>query len=302
MALVFVLGTKIFLIMGIVLLIVGCLQFPAYFASRYTGGCRLNKPFVFTARKDAPLASMRRDTYSSAKKNYENSADIAGFDFFPDCLAMPDYPKGTDCKNITEGYKSYPSPIPDGAANYKYPDNTPGLAMYYKSISKSVNEGVACTQRGSLPVASKGASEPTTPMQCDVTSFKYATAQPPTTRGGAAPAFVPGSSCPIFKGEKACGGSVPGPSVCKPLNSQSCLTPSISYVKPHVQKTWLMSAIITTVFGLIFLGIGIFSKNKNSGAAPPAAAGAKPAAAGAKPPPPPKPKVNKMQSVSKNKK
>jgi len=273
MALVFVLGTKIFLIMGIVIMLIGACQFPMYFASRYTGGCRLNKPFVFTARKDAPLASMRRDTYASAKKNYENSADIAAFDFFPDCLAMPDYDSSTNCKNITEGYKSYPNAIPDGAANYKYPDNTPGLAMYYKSISKSVNEGVECTQRGPLPAASGTADEPKTPMQCDVTSFTYASPPASTTPGGDTPAFVPGSSCPIFKGEKAClaSAAVPSPSVCKPQNSQSCLTPSISYVKSSKQTSWLWSAIITTVFGIMFLGIGIWLQTSGKSHQRPAA-------------------------------
>ena len=264
-ALTFIIGTKIILIMGIIIMLIGFGQFPAYFATKYSGGSRKNTPFVFTSRKEAKVKAFQQTTWKSAFEQYQQDDSIQGFDFFPDCLNLPNYGKSgaagevNDCsKDVAPGYESFPDAIQKGD-QYSYPDNTPGKAIWYSTIAKSVKDGRSCITRGSLSPGTDDASKVQqaqidgqdagfmyNPYLCNIKEFK-----PPTD----------GSSTvtPVYDPPVDSKTPTAVPAACKSdATSDACLTPSVSYVKDYALSGWLISAIVTTIIGIGFLGVGIW--------------------------------------------
>ena len=139
--LTFVLGSKIILIMGVILVLIGVAQIIPYMITKYDKGCNLNSPFIFTTRSEAEVLSYRRTSFKDAMDTYNNNKDIKAFDFIPGCLNMSWYPDGspkiTNCEtDIKRGYHSYPEAKedPEVPGNYIYPDQTLGMAIYYKIL------------------------------------------------------------------------------------------------------------------------------------------------------------------------
>jgi hypothetical protein len=249
--LTFIVGTKIILIMGIVIMLIGFCQFPAYFSSGYKAASRADTPFVFTARKDAPLLSFKQDTFESALRSFNNDSNAQAFDFFPNCLAIPDQENRLTCStNISDNFKSFPNSFTDpNTGDIVYPPNTPGQALYYKTVSKSVSDGVACIKRGDVPPGN-GDKEPAAYM-CDLAGFSK---REPDAGGD-----VPPINLPIFKGKDGGSGDAEAAkTACKARVADSCTAPSVSYIKAYSETAWLWSAIVTTIIGIIFLGIGIW--------------------------------------------
>ncbi len=262
-ALTFVIGTKILLIMGIIIMLIGFAQFPVYFATKYSGENRKNTPFVFTSRKETNVHGYLKTTWASAFEQYKNDDTIQGFDFFPDCLPMPNY-NGDDCtKDVAIGYESYPAAIQING-NYAYPNGTPGQAIFYSSISKSAKAGNQCVQRTGMTDLGNDSGDKRdanggkmyTPYICELNT---SIPKDSKSAGWAAPTNS-APTLPVFKG-----GSDPSEngkylrSACKVVNSTSaCILSSVSYVKDYALSGWLISAIVTTIIGILFLGVGIW--------------------------------------------
>lgn len=266
----FVIGKKIILIIGIIILIIGVGLFPAYFAASYKGGCLKNAPFVTTSSKDAKLISFAQTTWNGAKSTYDKDDKIAAFDFFPTCITFPDMrTKGLVCSSdISDGHKSYPDvkPVPGNSSIFKYPDGTPGLAMYYSFISKAKKSGVKATTRGT-GYARGGATGSATDWQAyNVKTAGYRRAGQGTV---ANPEGVP--SCPVFTSTGTCPmqqtayDQAKTDGLLRAAIPSDPVTPSLTYVKDYSDKKWLYSAIGTTVMGALFTAAGVMTSMSGSG-------------------------------------
>jgi hypothetical protein len=244
--LAFVVGTKIILIIGIIMLLIGVCQLPAYFITKYTGESRKNTPFIFTSRKETQVQNYQDTTWKQAFDTYQNDDTIQGFDFFPNCIILPNYEQNINCTtDIASGYQSYPDSIQKGNT-YIYPDDTPGKAIWYKTVAKDVKSGRSCLTRGNLPDGSDSMRDVKTdpqyggkmynPYICNVTGFP--------------------NSKPTFKDPTENGNGIP--KSCVKSGSNSCLMPSVSYVKDYSLPVWLYSAIVTIIIGITMTGIGIW--------------------------------------------
>jgi hypothetical protein len=64
------------------------------------------------------------------------------------------------------------------------------------------------------------------------------------------------NSKPTFKDPTENGNGIP--KSCVKSGSNSCLMPSVSYVKDYSLPVWLYSAIVTIIIGITMTGIGIW--------------------------------------------
>ena len=273
--LTFVLGNKIILIMGVILLLIGVAQIIPYMMTKYDKGCNLNSPFVFTTRSEAEVLSYRRTSFKDAMDTYNNNQDIKAFDFIPGCLNMSWYsdgsgPKILNCEtDIKYGYHSYPEAKEDPKVpgNYIYPDQTLGMAIYYKTLDKSVKNGIPCTQRGN-----PGEGDPTsggatpTPYRCELnpkTSYIPKEVDSTNKLEVGQPVFA--NQKDTTKAGTKVEATTGTPPPCKKATPQSCEVPSVSYYKTSSMNIWLYSAIATASLGLILTLAGIWVISKPSG-------------------------------------
>ena len=268
--LTFVLGSKIILIMGVILVLIGVAQIIPYIMTKYDKGCNHNSPFIFTTRSEAEVLSYRQTTFKEAMDTYNNNQDIKAFDFIPGCLNMSWYldgsPKITNCEtDIKNGYHSYPEALEDPKVpgNYIYPDQTLGMAIYYKTLDKSVKGGVPCTQRGNPGSGdpSSGGATPTA-YRCKLNPTKsYVTKQlnDESKQEIAQPVFENQPSDTTTSGTKD-----DAKKSCTEATAQSCEIPSVSYYKASSMNIWLYSAIATASLGLILTLAGIWVISKPS--------------------------------------
>ena len=273
--LTFVLGSKIILIMGVILVLIGVAQIIPYIMTKYDKGCNHNSPFIFTTRSEAEVLSYRRTTFKEAMDTYNNNGNIKAFDFIPGCLNMEWYsdgspPKITNCEtDIKNGFHSYPEAMedPNAPGNYIYPDQTLGMAIYYKTLDKSVKGGVPCTQRGNPGSGdpSSGGQTPTA-YRCKLNPTKsYVTKQlnNESKQEIVQPVFANQPSDTTTSGTKSDATSGTSPP-CTEATSQSCEIPSVSYYKASSMNIWLYSAIATASLGLILTLAGIWVISKPS--------------------------------------
>jgi len=249
--LVFVLGSKILfiiIIIGIVLMVIGGCQFPIYFASQFKGGCYENSPLLLTTKQQANPKGFIFTNWKAAKETYDKDGEIAAFDFLPTCITL----KGQDAcsTEVSDGYRTFPKPMATGTAGiFVYPDNTPGWAVYYSSVAKDVKTGVKLPSRGNnFPLADK-ATDPTkawTAYNAKITGWSAATPPTETAQGKPGCAEI----------DKKCV-TEPGPGVTAQGPSDP-IFPSLTYIRDYKPTFWLYSAIITTMVGCLFVGIGIW--------------------------------------------
>jgi hypothetical protein len=223
-------GTKIFLIMGVIIMMIGLGNIPVYILSRVKEDKlgRKNGAFLFVDEKKVkrygnPVVS---NTYGEIMKQYKSDDNIIAVDFFPfvsgDCVTdncsnnnpppnpcTPEIKDGNvtgKCNKIT-GQKTpgensadkekFPVLVATGDGGQKYSDNVKGSAVFYSYISPSVALG--------------------------------------------------SDGCPTQ-----------GP-------NGECAQPCISFNKEQSESYWLYTGIGMTVVGLVFIILGaVFSRKKTA--------------------------------------
>ena len=224
-------GTKIFLIMGVIIMMIGLGNIPVYILSRVKEDKlgRKNGAFLFVdenkiKRHGDPVLN----TYGEIMKQYKSDDNIIAVDFFPfvsgDCETNncennqsppnPCNPKKDDKGNVTgqcvkitdskiPGENSaeagkFPELIDAKDGGKKYADNVNGAAVFYSYISPSVSLG--------------------------------------------------SDGCPVKGADGSCG------------------QPSISFNKEQSESYWLYSGIGMSVVGLVFIILGAVLSRKKTAA------------------------------------
>lgn len=261
--LVWVVGNKIILIIGIVLMLIGAAMLYPYFKYRYQNGCNKNSPFVFSTRADAPVLNTQSSiTFKDAYEQYMNNENVNAFDFFPSCLKMEDYPSSIDsCNKISPGYQSFPVPVKgDGNKPWVFPDATPGMAVFYKSIAKSMQNGVTCTKFG-------GDNTPVPKGKKCTPDSTGSTGSCPQKDSNGLPQPVPyrvtlNETNPFKQSSDL---PVPNDPTKNQVTAESCVQPSVSYYKGNDEKIILYGACGTGIVGIAMLIVGVIvSSGKKS--------------------------------------